>query len=147
MSNPKHTLKLFTVEEANACLPLVRAIASDMVSLSRDLIERRRRLEFIRSGRDPAEQDLYGDELAQIEEQSEKDARRLEEYVEEILQLGAIPNGVAEGLVDFPARMDGRLVHLCWKFDEPEVLFWHERDAGFAGRQPMPAATEAGGSN
>ncbi len=33
--------------------------------------------------------------------------------------------------------MDGRLVYLCWKLGEPEVLYWHELDAGFAGRQPL----------
>jgi hypothetical protein len=42
-----------------------------------------------------------------------------------------------KGLVDFPTIMDGRTVCLCWKLDEPEVLFWHEWDSGFAGRQPL----------
>jgi hypothetical protein len=45
--------------------------------------------------------------------------------------------------------MDGRVVYLCWKIGEPEVAFWHELDAGFAGRQPLVAemtcTSEAGG--
>jgi hypothetical protein len=40
--------------------------------------------------------------------------------------------------------MDGRLVYLCWKYDEPEVLYWHELDAGFAGRQPLTCGSVSG---
>ena len=35
--------------------------------------------------------------------------------------------------------MDGREVFLCWRLGEPEVSYWHDLDAGFAGRQPLPA--------
>ena len=41
------------------------------------------------------------------------------------------------GLVDFPTIWKGREVYLCWKLGEDEVGFWHEIDAGFAGRQPL----------
>ena len=41
------------------------------------------------------------------------------------------------GLVDFPSEMNGRHVLLCWRLGEPEVQFWHEVDAGYAGRQPL----------
>ena len=41
------------------------------------------------------------------------------------------------GLVDFPSELDGRRVLLCWRLDEPSVQFWHDEDAGFAGRQPL----------
>ncbi len=44
---------------------------------------------------------------------------------------------VEQGLVDFPAVIDGRDVLLCWKDGEPKVAFWHTPDAGFAGRQPL----------
>ena len=37
--------------------------------------------------------------------------------------------------------MDGREVYLCWRLGEPEVMFWHELDAGFAGR---PTADRSG---
>jgi hypothetical protein len=35
--------------------------------------------------------------------------------------------------------MDHREVYLCWRLGEPEVMYWHELDAGFAGRQPLGA--------
>jgi len=38
------------------------------------------------------------------------------------------------GLVDFPALREGREVFLCWEQGEAEVAFWHELDAGYAGR-------------
>jgi hypothetical protein len=44
---------------------------------------------------------------------------------------------VEQGLIDFPAVIDGRDVLLCWKDPEPEVAFWHTPEAGFAGRQPL----------
>jgi hypothetical protein len=44
------------------------------------------------------------------------------------------------GLVDFPAVRDGREVYLCWEEDETEIGFWHEPEAGFAGRQLLEDA-------
>jgi hypothetical protein len=41
------------------------------------------------------------------------------------------------GLVDFPAIRDGREVYLCWVDGEQDVAFWHELDAGYAGRQEL----------
>jgi hypothetical protein len=41
------------------------------------------------------------------------------------------------GLVDFPAMRDGREVYLCWIDGEPDIEFWHELDAGYAGRQAL----------
>jgi hypothetical protein len=141
--------RLFTVEEANARLPLVRAITRDLVQLARDVSERRQRLMELTSGRRLAEGDPYDDELAQTQTDLEKDADRLREYGDELRRLGVEPKSATEGLVDFPSLMDGRVVYLCWKIGEPEVAFWHELDAGFAGRQPLVAemtcTSEAGG--
>jgi hypothetical protein len=44
---------------------------------------------------------------------------------------------LARGLVDFPALRDGAEVYLCWLVDEAEIGFWHDLDAGFAGRRPL----------
>ena len=44
------------------------------------------------------------------------------------------------GLVDFPMEYEGRVVLLCWHLGEPQVQFWHELDAGYAGRQPLAPA-------
>jgi hypothetical protein len=130
-------LKIFTVREANAMLPLVRAIVGDLVRLSQEVIERRQRLSLLTSGRMGKPGDLYGDELAQIEDELEKEGQRLAEYVEELRQLGVEPKSATEGLVDFPTVINGRPAYLCWKLGEAQVSFWHELDAGFRGRQPL----------
>ena len=108
--------KLFTVEQANAALPLVRAITTDLVALSREVVERRQRLALLTSGRQQQNhRDLYSEELEQIEEELEKDGERLQDYVDELRPLGVEPKSGTDGLVDFPSLMDGRIVFLCWK--------------------------------
>jgi hypothetical protein len=41
------------------------------------------------------------------------------------------------GLIDFPAIRDGQEVYLCWVDGEPDIGFWHELDAGYAGRREL----------
>ena len=132
--------KYFTVEEANQMLPLVRDIVEDIVALFRDVHDRRERLSRVRqlpgaSARD--EKSVYNEELLQIEEDLDKDITKLEGYVDELQRLGIELKDFVSGLVDFPSKMDGREVYLCWRLGEDEVAFWHELDAGFQGRQSL----------
>jgi hypothetical protein len=138
--------RVFTIAEANAMLPLVRAIADDLVRLSREVVERHQRVEHLKAGRNITSGDPYDEELAQIEEELTKDRQRLHEYVEELRQLGVEPKSGIDGIVDFPAMLEGELVYLCWKLGEPEILFWHTLDGGFAARQPLTAEAVADGS-
>jgi hypothetical protein len=141
MADEYRPTKIFTVEQANAALPLVRAITSDLVRLSREVMERRERLALLSAGRSSTAKDLYSEELAQIEEELDKDSEQLEAYVDELRELGVEPKSGPEGLVDFPSLMDDQIVFLCWKLGEPEVTHWHAIDAGFAGRQSLVAGT------
>ena len=43
----------------------------------------------------------------------------------------------ATGLLDFPALRDGAAIYLCWRYNEPQVAFWHPIETGFAGRRPI----------
>ena len=54
----------------------------------------------------------------------------------ELIELGVEVKGI-EGLVDVRSRYRGRIVYLCWRTGEASFLFWHELDAGFAGRIPI----------
>lgn len=139
--NPWKNRKVFTVEQANAALPLVRAITTDLANLSRDVIERRERLSLLSGGRQREKRDLYADELAHMEDELKRDTERLQSYVEELRELGVEPKNGPEGLIDFPAVMEGRAVYLCWKLGETEVLHWHDLAAGFRGRQPLTAGS------
>ncbi|MGI8407540.1 MAG: DUF2203 family protein [Actinomycetota bacterium] len=42
-----------------------------------------------------------------------------------------------QGIIDFPSALHGDEAVLCWRLGEPEVAWWHPRDGGFAGRQPL----------
>ncbi len=136
---PKRTIqrKIFTPAEANATLPLVRAIVSDLVGLSRELTERRQRLSLLQGVKASNPRDPYHEELVQVQKDMEKDSLRLRDYVEELRALGVEPKSGTEGLVDFPALLNGRKVYLCWKLGESRVLFWHDLEAGYIGRQPL----------
>jgi hypothetical protein len=137
--------KVFTVDDANAMLPLVRAIVRDLVELARDVADRRERLAAIRGGRNATDsRDVYGQELAHIEERLEQDSEVLRGYITELFELGVEPKSATEGLVDFPAVMGGRQVYLCWKLGEPEVQYWHDLEAGFQGRKPLRPARVPG---
>ena len=122
-------------------LPLVRAIVTDLARLAREVVDRRQRLAHLTSGRDTEPGDPYADELAHIQKELEKESARLQEYVDELRQLGVEPKSAPDGLVDFPSLIDGQLVYLCWKLGEPEVLYWHHLEDGFAGRQPLTAGS------
>jgi hypothetical protein len=56
----------------------------------------------------------------------------------ELDAMDIVVRDVARGLIDFPAVRDGEEVYLCWLLDDEEsIAFWHEPDAGFAGRRPL----------
>lgn len=133
--------RYFTVAEANAMLPLVRAIVQDLATTSQQVIERRERLSTIRGRGAAKRDDVYSEEVSQIAEELEQDADELQSYVDELRELGVETKGPLDGLVDFPARLDGRTVLLCWKLGEERVTHWHELDAGFAGRQEIDHQT------
>lgn len=84
------------------------------------------------------------EDIAQEHAADERDPDRLQELVKELHELGCFFKGFGEGLVDWYSYYAGRPVFLCWKLGEPEVGWWHQVDAGFAGRQPiLPSQREA----
>ena len=50
---------------------------------------------------------------------------------------GIVLRDLDRGLIDFPALRGQREVYLCWIDGEPDIAFWHDLDAGYAGRQPL----------
>jgi len=132
--------RYFTPAEANASLPLVRAIVRDIVDLARDIQDRHDRLVRLQGHGKGALGDAYDEELRLAQVEFERQQERMEEYESELKKLGIELKDYHTGLIDFPCRMDGREVYLCWRLGEPEVGFWHELDAGFAGRKKLPPA-------
>ena len=126
--------RIFTVEEANRTLPLVGRIVDDLVRDHRIWEDKVREFELATVGSSPEHPDAIA-ELLQSEAQ--RLARDIESYIAELNDLGVIVKGMDTGLVDFRGQMDGREVYYCWKLGEPSVMYWHEIDAGFVGRQRL----------
>lgn len=124
----------FTADQANATLPLVRRIVSDLLDL-----HPRWRLAVAAFEVEQAVTSPDGEtvpaRVARLE--AGRLAGEIEACLEELEQIGCVFKGFDAGLVDFPAMLDGRDVYLCWQFDEPRVDHWHELDGGYAGRQPL----------
>ena len=71
----------------------------------------------------------------------QKDLRRIYGDIRQRLvylqEIGVHVKDVEHGILDFPTRMWGRDVYLCWRLGEESVNHWHDMDAGFAGRRPL----------
>jgi hypothetical protein len=125
-------MKLFTIQEANALLPSVRTIVAEIQQAHRRVAQ-------------------YRDEAKQAAEAAEKGGggisfgiayaqalTTLTAAIGELETLGVQLKDFERGLVDFPSMRDGRVVLLCWQMGEGDELeWWHDVDAGFAGRTPL----------
>ena len=125
-------MKIFTVQEANALLPNVRTIVGKIQRAHRQLARYR---EEAKKASDAAERGGGGfvDGVAYAAVLTE-----LTTQLAELETLGVQLKDFERGLVDFPSLRDGRVVLLCWQLGEGDELeWWHDVDAGFAGRTPL----------
>ena len=130
--------KLFTVDDATRTLPLVRRIVHDIVRGYEAWQEKVREFELATAGARAGAPNADADAL---QKEAQRLAADIEQCQRELGALGVEFKGYDLGLADFPAEIDGRPVFLCWRLGEERVEHWHERDAGFAERQPLtPAA-------
>lgn len=128
--------KLFTLAEANRTLPLVRRVVADIMAAYpawKDLVAQ---YELIAAHARPE----WGESPEQLSLKAEIDAVavKINGFLQELEQVGCEFKGFDEGLVDFHGRLEEREILWCWKIGEERIAHWHELDAGFAGRQPIP---------
>jgi hypothetical protein len=125
----------FTPAEANSALSEVRPLVERMVAARarlRELEGEQREVVQIVAGN--------GSGFAVGEARSEEFAAAAAEFgdcVERLTALGVQVKDADAGLVDFPSRREGEAVLLCWRAGEESVQFWHDLEAGFAGRKPI----------
>jgi hypothetical protein len=81
--------------------------------------------------------DTDPDLLAREQEAMTVTVQSMERAVRQIDAWGVTLRDIGSGLVDFPALVNGRPIWLCWKLGEGDIAFWHELDAGIAGRKPL----------
>jgi hypothetical protein len=75
--------------------------------------------------------------LRQEQEQMTTIVRRMERAVLQIDTWGITLGDIGSGLVDIPALVNGRPIWLCWRLGEEDIAWWHDIDAGMAGRKPL----------
>ena len=140
MDQPSQHSKLFTVEEANALLPIIRPAVNDLLETFQKI---RTEIEEAagQAGVPIESPDLAGHLKARgiVPRLFDK----VKSIVTGIHTHGCIVNGPEVGLVDFPCIYQNEMVFLCWKFGEADVQHWHRIPDGFAGRKPLLDPSEA----
>lgn len=123
-------MKLFTLEEANAMLPQLRhlfaAMKADRAVLQRLAADAKRASQHATENGGIQYGQPYAKALFQVME-----------HLETISALGVEIKDLERGLCDFPALREGRIIYLCWLLGEDQIEWWHDQEAGFAGRQPL----------
>jgi len=118
---------LFTLDEARKLIPEVLVQAASLVAVRADLVDLQTAL--ARGVPSP---------LGALPEAKGLEAR-LSELLAWFPEHGLDVKGVAPLLVDFPARLNGETVLLCWLEGEHELGWYHKPEHGFAGRRVIPA--------
>jgi hypothetical protein len=134
--------RLFTVDEANRALPLVRPIVRDLMaehSAWRQAVERFELAAAADPGVPGVEPPAEPPAVTAARLVAEAHASRIHELMAELTDLGCLFKGFDGGLVDFLSLRDDHPVYLCWRHGEDSVSHWHDIDGGLAGRQPIDA--------
>jgi len=121
--------KHYTLEEARALLPHVKLWLKRVVQLRDELQKRDQKVaEIMEPGRD------LGGPVVNTWLRTLADMKDvLLEFQRREIQI----KDLDRGLLDFPAIIGGREVFLCWEQEEEDIEFWHDLDAGFAGRERL----------
>jgi hypothetical protein len=117
--------KVFTVDEANRMLPLVRPIVADIIKAGNEM-------------KSMSRETMTGEHASKLESR----IAGLKAYLQELEDLGCSYRDwdFKTGLVDFPGEIDGKSVFLCWRSDETSVTHFHLTADDFDKRKPLPSA-------
>ncbi len=122
--------RIFSRDEANRSLVLVKRIVADIVA-------KYCRLRELHETYQALEQQGNIFEAEETRQQYIRITDELADLREEVEDVGCELKDFELGLVDFPSIRDGRQVYLCWKLGEERITCWHETNAGYAGRKPI----------
>lgn len=125
-------MKHFTPDEADALIPELERIFAAVGELT---AQAELKAAALRRRQDKGEDDPAATAIERSQLQFL--ATGINEWMQKIVDLGALPKGVDPALVDFPGRVDGRDVYLCWKLGEAKVTYYHGTDEGFSTRKPL----------
>ena len=131
-------MRTFTVREAQSMLPILE-------SLLRKSIESKALIEQIDQEFNELSERIFlnGGTLVNAraciarKAQREKAIQIAKDTLSEINAIGVQVKDLDIGLLDFPCRVDGEIVLLCWRMGEPTISHWHGTEEGYAGRRPI----------
>lgn len=121
-------IRVYTLIEARKALPRVRRLMGEAQSARAEILR-------LRPEAWPALRKAAGNGGNLAAGQLLTHFAQLEAGIKGIGQLGVLVKDVDNGLVDFLSSRRGREVYICWRYGEDELLYWHDIQAGFAGRQ------------
>jgi hypothetical protein len=119
----------YTLEEANAALGWVQEVITSLRTAREGLSDEEAREALAEAG----PQNGGGDPGRVVSEAF----LQLRDYLARLQDAEVVLRDLDRGLVDFPAIRDDREVYLCWVEGEDEIGYWHDLEAGFAGREPL----------
>jgi len=123
----------YSIDEANALIPQVRAVILQLAVEQRRLMDLHVAMHAVHEGNGDPSASARASELEAESAQVEDGMRSL---VDVLAAMDVQLRDIQTGLVDFPGERDGRDVWLCWRLADPSVSFWHNTDEGFATRKP-----------
>ncbi|MFN8660427.1 MAG: DUF2203 domain-containing protein [Thermomicrobiales bacterium] len=132
---PQTWPRLFTLPEANSLLPDVMPLLLELRSYKVTLDSAVAAL----SALTPAmRQNGHAAQARELEARIQEVTEELAAGIDQVTAMGIDIKSLEHGLIDFPSLREGRVVFLCWRLGEgPTIRFWHDIDAGFAGRRPL----------
>jgi hypothetical protein len=122
--------RYFTLEQANEALQIIRPIMEEVQTI-------RQKILTSQPAAWTAIEKSVGNGGNRALSAMIQDFEKLDALVHRILETDVLIKDINIGLLDFPALRNGREVYLCWQYGEGEIAFWHEVEAGYAGRQPI----------
>ena len=126
--------RTFSIAEAQALLPTIAPLIEQLQALYSSLQENNSRTEELSESASPNE---AGDRahLRVLSAQQLELAETFDALLAQLEGHGCILKDLKQGLVDFYAMREGKLVFLCWKTDERRIEYWHTLEGGFGGRK------------
>ena len=124
--NPRY----FTLEEAEAFIPRLEDVMSKVRDLKRQVDDKVLRWQETQP-EGPVDEAVAKGQLDFL-------LVEINHCLEIVAEYGCLPKDLEQGLVDFPARMDGQEIYLCWKLGERNIRHFHGLTEGFQGRKPLP---------
>ena len=119
----------YTLEDANAALGWVQDAIATLRTAREGLSDEEAREALAEAG----PQNGGGDPGRVVSEAF----LQLRDALARLQEAEVVLRDLDRGLVDFPAIRDDREVYLCWLEGEDEIGYWHDLEAGFAGREPL----------